>query len=103
MIYRARVGMAVAHVLLRGFSGVLFKNFVIHGFNSIHAQAHIPKTNAEKKSFAGCVLCWSEFTRHRHEGMRPQFAILTTQEEKYLFVDLEKRVPGSMVANSIVP
>jgi hypothetical protein len=44
---------------------------MIRALNSIHSQAHIPKTNKDKKSFAGYALCWCEFTHHHHEGVLP--------------------------------
>jgi len=42
---------------------------MIRGLNSIHTQAHVPQTDAEKRSFAGYALCWCEFTHHHHEGV----------------------------------
>lgn len=48
---------------------------MIRGLNSIHAQALDPKTASEKKSFAGYVLCWTEFTHHHHAGVLYRSAI----------------------------
>ena len=42
---------------------------MIRGLNSIYTQAHIPQTDAEKRSFAGYALCWCEFTHHHHAGV----------------------------------
>jgi hemerythrin-like domain-containing protein len=61
---------------------------MIRGLNSVHAQAHLPKTDSQKRSFAGYALCWCEFTRHHHTG-----------EERFFFPECEKRSPGSMVEN----
>jgi len=44
---------------------------MIRGLNSIHNQAMLPQTNAERKSFAGYVLCLTEFTHHHHAGVGP--------------------------------
>jgi hypothetical protein len=73
---------------------------MIRALNSIHSQAHVPKTSKEKKSFAGFALCWCEFTHHHHEGVLSlSNTMLTYQEERFLFPACEKRVPGSMVEN----
>jgi len=73
---------------------------MIRSLNSIHSQAHVPKTNAEKKSFAGYSLVWCEFTHHHHEGVvTSPLSLLTCQEEIFFFPECEKRAPGSMQEN----
>jgi hypothetical protein len=61
---------------------------MIRGLNSIYAQALVPTTDSERRSFAKYVLCWCEYTHHHHEG-----------EERFFFPECEKRAPGSMSEN----
>ena len=74
---------------------------MIRGMNSIYTQAHLPKTNSEKTSFAGYALTWCDFTKHHHEGVMQMTAprLNNLKEEKFWFPECEKRLPGSMRVN----
>ena len=43
---------------------------ILRGLNSIYNQANVPKTDSEKSSFAGYIVCWCEST-HKHHDVVP--------------------------------
>jgi hypothetical protein len=69
---------------------------MIRGLNSIYNQAFIPKTDAEKKSFAGYSLCLTEGTKHHHRGVLfpAESLILTVLGRVILFQRSGKTNPG---------
>jgi len=42
---------------------------MIRALNSVHSQALDPQTDADKKSFAGYILCLTHYTRHHHDAV----------------------------------
>lgn len=50
---------------------------MIRGLNAIYTQVDIPKTDAEKYSFAGYILAWCEITHTHHTGVTSTFPDLT--------------------------
>jgi len=51
---------------------------MIRSLSSIYAQAHIPRTEREKRSFINYILCFCEFTHLHHVGVSaPEISALT--------------------------
>jgi hypothetical protein len=42
---------------------------MIRGLSAIHANTNSPRTDPDKASFVGYILCWCEFVHLHHNGV----------------------------------